>query len=109
MSRQKSASKTPTIREAAVKRRPKTARVEARTSPTKKAFYQRAAELKGQTFSDFVETSLDEAAERAHKEFELIELSQREAKAFVQAVLADATPSTRLTAAAKQYRARTET
>ena len=90
-------------------RRPaKTARVEVRTSAKKKAFYQRAADLKGQTFTEFVESSLDEAATRAHKEFEAIELSERDSRAFVAALLADATPSRALTAAAKRYKERTE-
>lgn len=92
------------------KKRPaKTARVEARTSAKKKAFYQRAADLKGQTFTEFVESSLDEAATRAHKEFEAIELSERDSKLFVAALLARATPTRTLMAAAKRYKTRTAT
>jgi len=90
------------------KRPAKTARVEARTSPMKKAFYQRAADLKGQSFTEFVEDSLDEAATRAHKEFETLELSARDSKAFVTNLLADAAPSRSLTAAAKRYKERME-
>jgi len=90
------------------KRPAKTARVEARTSARKKAFYKRAADLKGQSFTEFVEDSLDQAAARAHKEFETLELSARDSKAFVAALLADAAPSRRLTAAAKRYKERTE-
>ena len=90
------------------KRPAKTARVEARTSARKKAFYQRAADLKGQSFTEFVEDSLDQAAARAHKEFEALELSARDSKAFVAALLADAAPSGTLTAAAKRYKERTE-
>ena len=85
----------------------KTARVEARTSKSKKAFYQRAAALKGQTFTEFVERSLDEAAERAHREFEAMELTERDAKAFVSALLSDTKPTARLKKAAKSYRQRT--
>lgn len=87
----------------------KTARVEARTSAKKKAFYQRAADLKGQTFTEFVETSLDEAADRAHKAFETIQLFEHDSKAFVAALLSDASPSRTLQAAAKRYKKRTET
>lgn len=90
------------------KRPPKTARVETRTSARKKAFYQRAADLKGQSFTEFVEDSLDQAATRAHKEFETLELSARDSKAFVAALLGDAAPSRTLTAAAKRYKERTE-
>ena len=90
------------------KRQAKTARVEARTSARKKAFYQRAADIRGQSFTEFVEASLDEAAARAHKEFETLELSTRDSKAFVSALLADAAPSRGLTAAAKRYKQRTK-
>ena len=86
----------------------KTARVETRTSPAKKALYKRAATLKGQTFTEFVETSLDEAAERAHREFEAMELSERDAKTFVAALLSDTKPSARLKKAAKSYRLRVD-
>lgn len=86
----------------------KTARVEARTSAKKKAFYQRAADLKGQTFTEFVEASLDEAADRAHKAYETIQLSERDCKAFVASLLSDASPSHTLRAAAKRYKERTK-
>ena len=91
-----------------IKRAAKTARVEARTSPTKKVFYQRAADLKGQTFTEFVEASLDEAAARIHREFEVMELSKRDSEAFVTAVLVDAEPTRRLVTAAERYKVRTE-
>jgi len=87
----------------------KTARVEARTSAKKKAFYQRAADLKGQSFTEFVESSLDEAATRVHKEFETIELSERDSKVFVAALLARTAPARSLMAAAKRYKKRTAT
>jgi uncharacterized protein (DUF1778 family) len=85
----------------------KTARIEARTSPAKKTLYQRAAELKGQTFTECVERSLDEAAERAQRESEAMQLAERDARIFVSALLSDTTPSVRLSKAAKQYRDRT--
>ena len=87
----------------------KTARVEARTSPEKKALYQSAAELRGQTFTEFVERSLDEAAERAHREHESVQLSERDAKRFVAALLGDAKANVRLREAAKRYRRLTAT
>ena len=94
-------------RRTSLSRTTKTARVETRTSPAKKAIYQRAAALKGQTFTEFVERSLDEAAERAHREFEAMELTERDAKAFVSALLSDTKPTARLKKAAKSYRQRT--
>ena len=86
-----------------VKRIARTARVEVRTFPDKKVFYHRAANLRGQSFTEFVESSLDEAAARIHKEYESIQLSQRDAKAFVKALLADDNPNAKLTAAARRY------
>lgn len=85
----------------------KTARIDARTSPAKKALYQQVAARKGQTFTEFVEASLDEAAARARREFEAMELTERESKAFADALLADAEPSATLVAAAKRYREQT--
>jgi uncharacterized protein (DUF1778 family) len=87
----------------------KTTRVEVRTTASKRERYQRAADLKGQTFTEFVEASLDQAAERVHQEFETMTLSQRDAKAFVNALLADTTPSRTLLAAAERYKARADT
>ena len=88
----------PTVRAA------KTARIEARTSPEKKSFYQRAAELRGQTFTEFVERSLDEAAERAYTEYKFMQLSERDAKRFIAALLGDAKPNAKLREVAKRYR-----
>ena len=82
----------------------KTARIKARTSPEKKAFYQRAAELRGQIFTEFVERSLDEAAERAYTEYKSMQLSERDAKRFIAALLGDAKPNAKLREAARCYR-----
>lgn len=98
------------VRTVKSKKRPaKTARVEARTSAKKKAFYQRAADLKGQTFTEFVESSLDEASTRVHNEFRLVELSERDSKVFVAALLARTAPARTLMTAAKRYKRRTAT
>ena len=88
----------PTVRAA------KTARIEARTSPEKKAFYQRAAELRGQTFTEFVECSLDEAAECAHVDYKSMQLSEHDAKRFIAALLDNPKPNAKLREAAKRYR-----
>ncbi len=84
----------------------KTARVETRTTPAKKARYQRAAAMRGLTFTEFVERSLDEAAERAQKELESVELTQRDATVFVEALLSELEPGEDLESAAKNYRQR---
>ena len=107
MSNQRTVRKAQQPRSVA-KRLAKTARVEARTTARKKALYQRAADLRGQTCTEFVETSLDEAAARVHREFEAMELSHRDSEAFVSAILADAAPSRRLVVAATRYKKRAE-
>ena len=84
----------------------KTARVETRTTPAKKALYQRAAAMRGLTFTEFVERSLDEAAERAQKDLESMQLSRRDAEAFCDALVSDAEPGEHLQAAANRYRHR---
>lgn len=106
MSRQRKTTKArsrPTAKRVA-----KTARVEARTTARKKVLYVETAARKGLTFTEFVETSLDEATERAQQEFEHMELSRRDAKAFVAAMLAADEPSPRLVAAAKRFKDLTE-
>lgn len=84
----------------------KTARVETRITPAKKARYQRAAAMRGLTFTEFVERSLDEAADRARKEYESVELTQRDANVFVETLLSDAEPRETLKSAAENYQRR---
>lgn len=106
MSKQKTGSKQkprPTA-----KRAIKTARGELRMTKANKALVQRAATLKGQSFNEFAETNLVEAAVRVQKDYESMELSRRDAKAFVAAMLADDEPSPRLKAAVQHLKARTE-
>ncbi len=66
------------------------------------------AARRGQSFTEFVESSLDEATERAQREFTSMELSQRDSKAFVATLLADDEPGPRLKAAAQRFKERTE-
>ena len=59
--------------------------------------------MRGLTFTEFVERSLDEAAERAQKDLESMQLSQRDAETFYDALVSDAEPGEHLRSAAKKY------
>ena len=83
-------------------------RLNTRTSSAKKALYEQVAARKGVTLTEFVETSLDEAAARAEQEFQSMQLSQRDSQAFIAALLANEEPGPRLKAAAKRFNERTE-
>ena len=78
-------------------------RLEARISADQKQFFQRAAELQGRTLTDFVIASVHEAAVRALDEAQTIRLSQRESRAFAEALLSPREPSPRLQEAARRY------
>lgn len=78
-------------------------RLEARVSADQKQLFQRAAELQGRTLTDFVIASVHEAAVRALDEAQTIRLTQRESRAFAEALLNPREPSPRLRQAARRY------
>jgi uncharacterized protein (DUF1778 family) len=64
-----------------------TARLEARISNELHAMLKRAAELQGRTMTDFVVFAVQEAAQRAIEEAEVIRLSLADQECFAQALL----------------------
>jgi uncharacterized protein (DUF1778 family) len=78
-------------------------RLEARVSRDQKALFQRAAELQGRTLTDFVITSVHEAAVRVIEETHTIRLSAADSQAFAEALLHPREPNARLKAAAQRY------
>jgi len=78
-------------------------RLEARVSRDQKALFQRAAELQGRTLTDFVVSSLQEAAVRTIEEVQIIRLSAADSRAFADALLHPRTPNEKLRAAARRY------
>ncbi len=78
-------------------------RLEARISPVQKTLFQRAAKLQGRTLTDFVVSSVQEAAVRTIGEMETIRLSARDSRAFADALLHPRLPNARLRAAARRY------
>lgn len=70
-----------------------TARLEARISPDLQKMLKRAAELQGRTLTDFVVTAVQDAAQRAIEEAEVIRLSLADQQRFADALLSPPKPS----------------
>lgn len=64
-----------------------TARLEARISTDLDSMLKRAAELQGRTVTDFVVTAVQEAAQRAIEQAEVVRLSLADQECFAQALL----------------------
>jgi uncharacterized protein (DUF1778 family) len=82
----------------------RTERLETRLSPEQKELIQRAASLQGRTLTDFVINSIQEAAIRTVREYEIMTLGVRDREAFVAAILDPSKPGDRLKAAYRRYR-----
>jgi uncharacterized protein (DUF1778 family) len=81
----------------------KVERLEARIGARQKALLKKAADLQGQSLTDFVVTSAQEAAKKIIREQEIMELSARDQKVFVDALLSPPEPGKRAVQAAKRY------
>jgi uncharacterized protein (DUF1778 family) len=79
-------------------------RLEARISKEQKELFQRAADIQGRTLTDFVISSLQEAAKRAIQEHEMMILSVRDREVFVEALLNPPNPGDKLRTAAQRYK-----
>ncbi|BCO29451.1 hypothetical protein MIZ03_4374 [Rhodoferax lithotrophicus] len=64
-----------------------TARLEARISFDLHATLKRAAELQGRTMTDFVVSAVQEAAQKAIEQAEVIRMSLADQQCFAQALL----------------------
>ncbi len=65
----------------------KSTRFEARLTPYARKIIQRAAEIQGRSMSDFVVAAAEQAAEKALKDIQLIELSLEDQRRFAEALL----------------------
>jgi len=81
----------------------RTQRIEARLLPHQKSRIERAASLRGLSVSDFVVQIADEAATRTISEHESWELTQRDQRAFVKALISPPAPNPRLRREMKRY------
>ncbi len=81
----------------------RTQRIEARLLPHQKSRIERAASLRGLSVSDFVVQIADEAATRTISEHKVWELTERDQRAFVKALLSPPAPSARLRREMKRF------
>jgi uncharacterized protein (DUF1778 family) len=82
---------------------PQQARIEARVSAQQKRLFERAAEIEGVTLTDFAISSMQRAATRVVEEYARMELSQRNQRAFVEALRNPPEPNRALRQATKAY------
>ncbi len=84
--------------------RARSERLETRVTAEQKTLIERAAALQGRTITDFVLTSVQEAARRAIEEHRQLELSIRDSDAFVDALLNPKPVNDRLRETVRRYR-----
>ena len=79
-------------------------RIDFRTTSERKRRYERAAAMRGLSFSDFATEALDRAAAEAFQQYQTIVLSERGMSAFVDALLNPGEPDERSRRYARLYR-----
>jgi uncharacterized protein (DUF1778 family) len=79
-------------------------RLETRVTAEQKTLIERAAALQGRTVTDFLLTSVQDAARRAIEEYQQLELSVRDSEAFVEALLNPKPVNDRLRDTIRRYR-----
>lgn len=79
-------------------------RLEARVTAELKAMFQRAADLKGLTLTDYVINSLVDSSQQVIREHEVLTLVGRNRDALIEALMNPPPPSPRLVAALARYR-----
>ena len=79
-------------------------RLETRVTADQKNLIERAAALQGRTVTDFVLTSVQDAARRAIEEHQRLDLSVRDSEAFVDALLKPQPANDGLRETVRRYR-----
>jgi uncharacterized protein (DUF1778 family) len=93
-----------TVRRAQKRQPPtKTYRFDARLNEYQKLLIQRAADIEGRTMTDFVLHSAEAAAEKTIQKRDILVLSARDSKLFVDAILNPKGPGPVMRKAAKEY------
>jgi len=82
----------------------RTARIGVRIAPEALAIVKRAAELQGQSISDFVVAAAQEAAARAIEATQIIRLAIEDQRAVAEAIFNPPSPSPGLIRAAEAHR-----
>ena len=80
-------------------------RLEARITADQKALIQRAAELEGRSLTDYVVSSVQDAAKRTVESHDVIVLSAADSRAFVDALLDPPPINDRLKDSVRRFRA----
>lgn len=81
-----------------------TARLEARISTDLHSMLKRAAEIQGRTMTDFVVSAVQDAAQQAIAQSEVIRLSLADQERFAQALLSPPKPAPALKRAFARHR-----
>lgn len=71
-------------------------RLEARVTAEQKALFREAADLQGVTLTDFIVSSVHQAAMRTLEARHVLEVSRNDQRVFLQALLRPAAPNARL-------------
>ena len=79
-------------------------RLEARVTAELKAMFQRAADLKGLTLTDYVINSLVDSSQQVIREHEVLTWSGRNREVFLQALMNPPPASPKLVAALARYK-----
>ena len=79
-------------------------RLEARVTAELKAMFQRAADLKGLTLTDYVINSLVDSSQQVIRDHELLTWSGRNREVFLQALMNPPPASPKLVAALARYK-----
>ena len=80
----------------------RSARLEARISKDLHALLKHAADLQGRTMTDFILTAVQEAAQRAVEDAEVLRLTRSDQQRFAEALLNPPVPSPALKRAFKR-------
>ena len=84
--------------------RARSARLEARVTADQKTLIEHAAALQGRTVTDFVLSSLQDAARRTIDDYQRFDLSLHDSQAFVEALINPQPVSDRLRETVQRYR-----
>lgn len=93
--------------QAAVKKtkvRTRSERLEARVTSEQKDLIERAAAIQGRSVTDFVVSTVQDAAQKAIEDHQRIKLTLRESEAFVEALLNPPEPNDHLRESVRRYR-----
>jgi uncharacterized protein (DUF1778 family) len=82
-------------------------RLETRVTADQKSLIERAAALQGRSVTDFVLTSVQDAARRAIEEHQRLDLSLRDSQAFIDALMSPVPVNDRLRETVRRYRKKT--